>query len=95
MHDFRRAHATYHYGKVSDRDLQEHMGHANFATTRSYAKYAKAHQNAAYAYHLPEGAMQKALKLVNADKSKAGGQRSKTSLISQWEPDASASSIAL
>ncbi|WP_442485813.1 tyrosine-type recombinase/integrase [Aeoliella sp. SH292] len=75
MHDFRRAHATYHYGKVSDRDLQEQMGHANFATTRSYAKYAKAHQNAAYAYHLPEGAMAKALKLVKADGSDLGGQR--------------------
>lgn len=23
MHDFRRAHATYHYGKVSDQDLQQ------------------------------------------------------------------------
>lgn len=51
------------------------MGHANFATTRSYAKYAKAHQNAAYAYHLPEGAMANASKLVGADKGKVGGQK--------------------
>jgi integrase len=75
MHDFRRAHATYHYGKVPDRDLQQQMGHADFGTTRSYAKYAEAHQQAAYAYHLPAVAKAKAqgLRVLSEEADQTGG----------------------
>jgi integrase len=60
LHDFRRAHAAYHYGKVNDRELQRQMGHASFATTRSYAKYAEAHRQTPYDVHLPKLARAKA-----------------------------------
>ena len=41
FHDLRRAHATYNYGKVNDRALQQQMGHASFLTTQEYIKYAQ------------------------------------------------------
>ena len=53
FHDVRRSHATYNYGKVSDRALQQQMGHASFATTQQYIRYAELHQTDAYPAHLP------------------------------------------
>lgn len=53
FHDVRRAHATYNYGKVTDRALQQQMGHASFHTTQRYVKYAELHQTDAYEAHLP------------------------------------------
>jgi integrase len=54
FHDFRRAHATYNYGRVSDRDLQSQMGHASFATTQRYIKFAEQHREKAYDVLLPK-----------------------------------------
>lgn len=54
FHSFRYAHATYNFGRVTDRDLQEQMGHASFATTQRYIKYAEAHQSRAYDVYLPD-----------------------------------------
>jgi len=54
FHSFRYAHATYNFGRVPDRDLQERMGHASFNTTKRYIKYAEAHQDRAYDVFLPE-----------------------------------------
>jgi integrase len=53
FHDFRRAHATYNYGHVSDRDLQAQMGHATFETTKVYIKFAENHRPKAYDPVLP------------------------------------------
>lgn len=53
FHDFRRAHATYNHGEVSDKDLQAQMGHASFATTQRYIKYAEQHKQKAYNAFLP------------------------------------------
>ena len=53
FHDLRRAHATYNYGKVDDRALQQQMGHASFSTTQDYIRYAQLHQRETYAAHLP------------------------------------------
>ena len=49
-----QAHATYNFGRVSDRDLQEQMGHASFNTTLRYIKYAEEHQQREYDVFLPE-----------------------------------------
>jgi integrase len=54
FHDFRRAHATFNYGRVSDRDLQAQMGHASFATTQRYIKFAEQHQAKRYDVLLPK-----------------------------------------
>jgi len=53
FHSFRYAHATYNFGRVSDRDLQEQMGHASFNTTLRYIKYAEGHQKTAYDAYIP------------------------------------------
>lgn len=53
FHDLRRAHATYNYGKVPDRALQQQMGHASFQTTQGYIRYAELHKGEAYPAHLP------------------------------------------
>lgn len=53
FHSFRYAHATYNFGRVSDRDLQEQMGHATFSTTQRYIKYAENHQQRVYDVFLP------------------------------------------
>ena len=60
FHSFRYAHATYNFGRVSDRDLQEQMGHATFTTTRRYIKYAETHQQREYDVYLPESLKTKA-----------------------------------
>jgi integrase len=54
FHDFRRAHATFNYGRVSDRDLQQQMGHASFSTTQRYIKYAEGHKEKAYNALIPD-----------------------------------------
>ena len=54
FHSFRYAHATYNFGRVTDRELQEQMGHASFNTTQHYIKYAEVHQKKAYDAYLPE-----------------------------------------
>ena len=54
FHDVRRAHATYNYGKVPDRALQQQMGHASFQTTQGYIRYAELHKGQAYPAHLPD-----------------------------------------
>lgn len=54
FHDFRRSHATYNYGRVTDAALQQQMGHASFQTTQSYIKFAKKHQDATYNPYLPK-----------------------------------------
>jgi integrase len=74
LHDFRRAHATFNYGRVTDRELQRQMGHASFATTRSYAKYAEAHRQSPYDAHLPKLAKAKAQGLKIANQKQNGGQ---------------------
>ncbi len=53
FHGFRYSHATYNYGRVLDRDLQEQMGHASFNTTQRYIKYAETHQDRVYDAYLP------------------------------------------
>jgi len=53
LHAFRYAHATYNFGRVPDRDLQQQMGHQSFATTQRYIKYAEDHQQKAYDVYLP------------------------------------------
>jgi integrase len=53
FHDIRRSHATFNYGRVTDAELQEQMGHASFQTTRQYIKYAKLHQHRPYNAFLP------------------------------------------
>lgn len=53
FHSFRYAHATYNFGRVPDRALQEQMGHASFTTTTRYIKYAEQHQQQAYDAYLP------------------------------------------
>ena len=60
LHSFRYAHATYNFGRVTDRDLQEQMGHASFTTTQRYVKYAEVHQQRAYDVYLPEALKTKA-----------------------------------
>jgi integrase len=60
FHSFRYAHATYNFGRVSDRDLQEQMGHATFSTTQRYIKYAGIHQKRVYDVFLPESLKAKA-----------------------------------
>ena len=53
------------------------MGHASFATTRSYAKYAEAHRQSPYDAHLPKLAKAKAQGLKVASESlekQNGGQ---------------------
>ena len=52
-HGFRYAHATYNFGRVSDRQLQAQMGHASFTTTQRYIKYAEDHQDQDYDAYLP------------------------------------------
>jgi integrase len=74
LHDFRRAHATYNYGKVTDRDLQRQMGHASFQTTRSYAKYAETHRQSPYDPHLSKLAKATAQGLKVASAKPDGGQ---------------------
>lgn len=54
FHSFRYAHATYNFGRVSDRELQQQMGHASFTTTQHYIKYAEAHQRKTYDAHFPD-----------------------------------------
>ena len=54
LHSFRYAHATYNFGRVPDRDLQQQMGHASFTTTQRYIKYAETHQDKAYDVFLPK-----------------------------------------
>jgi integrase len=54
FHSFRYAHATYNFGRVSDRDLQEQMGHASFTTTQRYIKYAEEHRRKQYDVFLPK-----------------------------------------
>jgi integrase len=54
FHSFRYAHATYNFGRVSDRDLQEQMGHATFSTKQRYIKYAETHQQRVYDVFLPK-----------------------------------------
>jgi len=54
FHSFRYAHATYNFGRVPDRDLQEQMGHASFATTQRCIKYAEEHQVKEYDVFLPK-----------------------------------------
>ena len=61
FHSFRYAHATYNFGRVSDRDLQEQMGHATFSTTQRYIKYAEIHQKRVYDVFLPESLKAKAV----------------------------------
>ena len=51
---FGYAHATYNFGRVSDRDLQEQMGHATFRTTQRYIKYAEMRQQLVYDVFLPK-----------------------------------------
>ena len=51
---FRYAHATYNAGRVSDRELQEQMGHRSFNTTKHYIKYAEEHQKREYNGYVPE-----------------------------------------
>jgi integrase len=53
FHDFRRAHATYNYGRVTDRELQTQMGHSTFATTQRYIKFAEQQAKKAYNAHVP------------------------------------------
>ncbi len=53
FHSFRYAHATYNAGNVSDRDLQEQMGHRSFNTTKGYIKYAEDRQNRGYDAFIP------------------------------------------
>jgi integrase len=60
FHSFRYAHATYNFGRVSDRDLQEQMGHATFRTTQRYIKYAEMHQQRDYDVFLPKSLQVKA-----------------------------------
>jgi integrase len=69
FHDFRRAHATYHYGEVTDRELQQQMGHAAFSTTQGYIKYAQEHAEKQYAFKMPAAAQAavQGLKLVVHD----------------------------
>jgi integrase len=54
FHSFRYAHATYNFGRVPDRDLQQQMGHACFTTTQRYIKYAEVHQDKTYDVYLPK-----------------------------------------
>lgn len=54
FHDLRRAHATYNYGKVTDRALQHQVGHTSFQTTQGCIRYAELHQADAYPAHLLE-----------------------------------------
>jgi integrase len=54
FHSFRYAHATYNFGRVPDRDLQEQMGHKSFATTERYIKYAEEHRQKPYDVYLPK-----------------------------------------
>jgi integrase len=61
FHSFRYAHATYNFGRVSDRDLQEQMGHATFSTMQRYIKYAEIHQKRVYDVFLPESLKAKAV----------------------------------
>lgn len=70
LHDIRRSHATFNYGRVTDRELQRQMGHASFSTTRSYAKYAETHRQSTYDAHLSKLAKAKAQGL----KVQVGGQ---------------------
>ena len=55
------AHATNNFGRVSDRDLQEQMGHATFSRTKQrYIKYAEIHQQRVYNVFLPKSLKVKA-----------------------------------
>jgi len=54
FHSFRYAHARYNFGRVSNRDLQEQMGHATFSTTQRYIKYAEIYQKCVYDVFLPK-----------------------------------------
>lgn len=53
FHSLRYAHATYNFGRVEDRDLQQQMGHASFETTKHYIKYAEKQQAKVYDAFLP------------------------------------------
>ena len=55
-HSFRYAHATFNAGRVTDRELQEQMGHASFSTTERYVKYAKERQRKTYDVYMPTAA---------------------------------------
>jgi len=55
FHSFRYAHATYNFGRVTDRELQEQMGHASFNTTQRYIKYAESHRGKGYDAYMPKG----------------------------------------
>ena len=72
----RRARATYNYGKVDDRALQQQMGHASFLITQQYIKYAQLHQRETYAAYLP-GSLQ-----GNGD----GGNSGKTARTNSGKP---------
>ncbi len=60
FHGLRYAHATYNFGRVTDRELQGQMGHSSFNTTLRYIKYAEAHQERAYDAYLPQSLKQQA-----------------------------------
>jgi integrase len=76
FHDIRRAHATYNYGKVTDRALQQQMGHASFQTTQQYIRYAELHQADVYPAHVP-ASIRDRQKGVRNDGKTAGGTAGK------------------
>ena len=59
LHSSRYARATYNFGRVSDRDLQEQMGHSSFTTTQRYIKYAEQHREKTYDVFLAESLKRK------------------------------------
>ena len=68
LHDFRRAHATYHYGEVTDRGLKRQIGNA------SDTKYAETHRQTPYVVHRPTLAKAQAQGLKITSDKHVGGQ---------------------
>ena len=52
-HGFRYAHATYNYGRVSDRELMAQMGHSSRRMLDHYARIAKLNQAKLYNGYVP------------------------------------------
>ena len=52
-HGFRYAHATYNYGRVSDRELMHQMGHSSRAMMDYYARIARLNQARVYNGFVP------------------------------------------
>ena len=72
-HALRYSHGTYNYGRVSDRDLMQQMGHSTRVMMDRYARMARRNAGAMYNLYLP-GAETPSNGATNGSSEKAPGE---------------------